>query len=205
MTIQQIRIGHDNFSYIIYSQKHNAAVVDPGFSPSTIEMFLKDHKINLKYIITTHYHADHTASISTLQKQHPEAQIIASEIDGHYLPVKVNLKIEDTREIFLDGISLKFLLTPGHTLGSICIIVDDKAIITGDTLFINDCGRTDLPGGSLSQMYNTLQHIIMPLDDNLVVYPGHDYGPKPFDSLGNQKHTNKVLLAKSFEEFSKIE
>jgi glyoxylase-like metal-dependent hydrolase (beta-lactamase superfamily II) len=99
---------------------------------------------------------------------------------------------------------LSCLLTPGHTPGGICIIVDKKALLTGDTLFIGDCGRTDLPGGSLEEMFKTLQEKIFLLSDELIVYPGHDYGEKPFDSLGNQKRTNKTLKAKTLKEFSTI-
>ncbi|MCK5258369.1 MAG: MBL fold metallo-hydrolase, partial [Thermoplasmatales archaeon] len=83
-------------------------------------------------------------------------------------------------------------------------IVDNEALITGDTLFIGDCGRTDLPGGDLVQMYRTLNEKIMSLPDHLIVYPGHDYGDKPFDTLGNQKRTNKTLLSKNLNDFSKI-
>lgn len=97
-----------------------------------------------------------------------------------------------------------FLLTPGHTPGSICILVNNEAIITGDTLFIGDCGRTDLPGGNLTQMYNTLHYKIKSLPDHLIVYPGHNYGNKPFDTLGNQKLTNKTLVVKNLEEFSRL-
>ncbi len=104
-----------------------------------------------------------------------------------------------------ETISLNFLLTPGHTPGSICIIVNKEALITGDTLFINDCGRTDLPGGDLHQMYDTLKNIIYPLPDNLIVYPGHDYGPTPSDTLGNQKRTNKTLTVPTFKDFSQLE
>ena len=84
-----------------------------------------------------------------------------------------------------------------------CIIIDDEAIITGDTLFIDDCGRADLLGSNITDLFNSLQKI-KKLSDSIVVYPGHDYGPKPFDSLGNQKITNKSLLAKDLYEFSKI-
>jgi glyoxylase-like metal-dependent hydrolase (beta-lactamase superfamily II) len=102
------------------------------------------------------------------------------------------------------NILLSFLLTPGHTAGGICIIVDEKALVTGDTLFIGDCGRTDLPGGSLEEMFRTLQQKIISLPDDLIVYPGHDYGKKPFDSLGNQKRSNKTLRVRTLEEFSLI-
>ena len=89
-------------------------------------------------------------------------------------------------------------------MGGISIIVDDEAFLTGDTLFIGDCGRTDLPGGNLSQMFRTLHEKIKDLPDHLIVYPGHNYGDKPYDLLGNQKRRNKTLLAKNLKEFSKI-
>ena len=76
------------------------------------------------------------------------------------------------------------------------MIVDNEALLTGDTLFIGDCGRTDLPGGSLKEMFKTLQEKIKTLPNHLIVYPGHDYGDKPFDNLGNQKLTNKTLIVK---------
>ena len=84
------------------------------------------------------------------------------------------------------------------------MIVDNDTLLTGDTLFIGDCGRTDLPGGNLNEMFRTLQYKIKTLPDHLIVYPGHDYGDKPFDTLGNQKLTNKTLLAKNLREFSKL-
>ena len=76
--------------------------------------------------------------------------------------------------------------------------------ITGDTLFIGDCGRTDLPGGNINDMYKSLHEKIKSLPDHLIVYPGHDYGEKPFDTLGNQKIKNKTLVVKSIKEFRKI-
>ena len=76
-------------------------------------------------------------------------------------------------------------------------------LLTGDILFIDDCGRADLPGGSVSDLYNSLQKI-KALPDELILYPGHDYGSKPYDTLGNQKRENKMLVAKNLNEFSKI-
>ena len=96
-----------------------------------------------------------------------------------------------------------FVHAPGHTSGGICIIVDASYLLTGDTLFIGDCGRTDLPDGSNEDMYATLQ-MLKNLPDELIVYPGHDYGKKPFDTLENQKKTNKTMLAKSLDIFSQI-
>ncbi|MFQ5885319.1 MAG: MBL fold metallo-hydrolase, partial [Thermoplasmata archaeon] len=76
-----------------------------------------------------------------------------------------------------------------------------KNLFTGDTLFINECGRTDLPGGSSEQLWDSLFHKIRILDDDIEVYPGHDYGPLHHDSLGNQKKTNYTLEPRTLEEF----
>ena len=160
---------------------------------------MKNFKID--YIIITHHHSDHTSGVNTIKKDFPQIRLVTSKQDGKGFDVDVFVSDEDTLKI--GNVNLSFILTPGHTPGGICIIVDDKAIITGDTLFIGDCGRCDLPGGSLSQMFESLQKI-KKLPDQLIVYPGHNYGNKPFDTLGNQKKTNKTLLAKSLEEFSKI-
>jgi glyoxylase-like metal-dependent hydrolase (beta-lactamase superfamily II) len=134
----------------------------------------------------------------------PSCKIVASKEDGKRLSVKPDVVVSDGNQLKVGNIVLSFLLTPGHTTGGICIIVDGKVLLTGDTLFIGDCGRTDLPGGSLKEMFRTLQEKIMTLPDDLIVYPGHDYGQKPFDSLGNQKRTNKTLRARTLKEFSLI-
>lgn len=186
--IKQLRTGIDNFSYIISSKTTStAAVVDPGLNAKPTIDFLQQQNLTVKYIIATHYHSDHIANIKTLKKHYPHAHIIASAQDGKYLTPSPNHFVADNEKIKFDNVELLFLHTPGHTPGSICIVVNQEAIITGDTLFIGDCGRIDLPGGNLKQMYQTLQEKIMNLSDSLIIYPGHDYGNKPYDLLGNQK------------------
>ena len=202
MTIEQYKIGFDNFCYLVYcKQTKKATIVDPGFGVSHIINNIFNNNCTVQYIIITHHHGDHTSGVNTIKKEFPSASLVASKEDGRIF--NVDVFVSDGDILRVGNINLKFILTPGHTPGGICIIVDDKAIITGDTLFIGDCGRCDLPGSSLSQMFHSLQKI-KKLPDELIVYPGHDYGTKPFDTLGNQKKTNKTLLAKSLEEFSKI-
>lgn len=204
MTINQIKVGYDNFSYIIYEQvSKKAAIVDPGFDSSNALSFISSNNLDLEYIFLTHYHSDHTSSSNKILKVYPNSKVVASRTDGAKVGLKIEIFVEDKYKLQLGNIIFNFLLTPGHTPGGICIIVDNKAMITGDTLFIGDCGRADLPGGSISDLFDSLQRI-KSLPDSLIVYPGHDYGPKPFDSLGNQKKTNKTLLVKTLDEFSKI-
>lgn len=203
MGIEQIRVGYDNFSYVIYCPTHKkAAIVDPGFDVTKSLQFITKNDLILEYIILTHYHSDHTSETKYLKKKIPSSRIVASREDGQKLSVKTDIVVSDGSQLKLGNILLSILLTPGHTAGGICVIVDKEAILTGDTLFIGDCGRTDLPGGNLEIMFRTLQEKIFTLPNNLIVYPGHDYGEKPFDSLGNQKCSNKTLRVKTLKEFS---
>lgn len=205
LAVEQIKTGFDNFSYVIYCTKTlKAAIVDPGYDATKSLDFISSHNLKLEYVIITHYHSDHSGDCHRIKKSIPSAKIVASESDGAKLNVDADVFVSDGDRITLGNVDLAFLLAPGHTPGGICIIVDNEALLTGDTLFIGDCGRTDLPGGDLAQMYKTLQGKIKPLPDHLIVYPGHDYGDKPFDTLGNQNRTNKTLIAKNLIEFSKI-
>jgi len=205
MTIEQIRVGFDNFSYLIVSElDKTAALVDPSTDASKALRQLADRHLNLLYIIITHYHGDHTAALPAVKKQHPQAKIVASEADGRYLRLRPDLTVSDGSTILVGAIPVTVISTPGHTPGGICLLVDNQALLTGDTLFIGDCGRTDLSGGGLRQMFDTLQKKILPLPDSLIVYPGHDYGDRPYDTLGHQKQVNKTLLAKTLEAFAAI-
>ena len=203
MSIKQFKIS-SNFCYVVYCTKtKKSAIIDPSYNPSVALEFISSNDFKLEYIINTHHHSDHTASNQEIKKIF-SAIVIASIADSPYINGGVEKVVNDSEEIKLGQVILKFLITPGHTPGGLCIIVDNEALLTGDTLFIGDCGRTDLPGGNLGQMYNTLNEKIKTLPDHLIIYPGHDYGHRPYDTLGNQKKTNKTLLAKNLEEFSKI-
>jgi glyoxylase-like metal-dependent hydrolase (beta-lactamase superfamily II) len=205
VVIEQIRIGHDNFSYVIYCPiNKKAAIVDPGLDSTRTLRFLASKKLTLEYILITHHHSDHSADSKRIKSLFPQAKIVASEEDGKKLAMKPDIVVSDESQLKIGKILVAFLVTPGHTPGGICIIVNNEALLTGDTLFIGDCGRTDLPGGNLAQMYASLHDKIMKLPDELIVFPGHDYGEKPFDSLGCQKRTNKTLKAKTLKEFSTI-
>ena len=203
--IEQIKVGFDNFSYIIFCPIiKKAAIVDPGYDVSKTLRFISSNNFEIEYIIITHYHIDHSSETKRVKNLYPLAKIVASNICETKLDMKVEINVSDGYCLKLGEVSLNFILTPGHTPDGICIIVDNESLITGDTLFIGDCGRTDLSGGDLVLMFRTLNEKIMSLPDHLIVYPGHDYGNKPFDNLGNQKLTNKTLLAKNLDDFSKI-
>lgn len=203
MPVEQIRVGEDNFSYLIYdSGTKHAALVDPGSDASRALEMAACMGLDLKYLINTHHHWDHTGDNGRVLES-TEAELVISSSGSSDLIGQANILVDDGSKLELADTDLRFIHTPGHTPGSICILVDEDYLITGDTLFIGDCGRCDLPGGSLEEMYGSLQRL-KGMDDGLIVLPGHDYGPKPKDTLGNQKRTNKVMLALNLGEFSRL-
>ena len=204
MSVVQIRVGTDNFSYVIYcSNTKKAALVDPSYDATAAIEFLEKNELDLLYLINTHLHSDHTGDNNRVLKKY-SCKIITSSAAGAHELRGDHMRVEDGQEVDVGDVKLKFLHTPGHTKDGLSILVNNQAIITGDTLFIGDCGRTDSLDGNIAQMFQSLNEKIKPLPDKLIVYPGHDYGDKPNDTLGNQKRTNKTLLAKDLEEFSKI-
>jgi glyoxylase-like metal-dependent hydrolase (beta-lactamase superfamily II) len=204
-SIEQIRVGFDNFSYVIWCPvTRKAAIVDPGYDASKTIQFIASKNLVLNYVINTHFHRDHSGDNKRIKDLYPLVKIVISKAAETSIGMKGDVTISDGDQLKLGEINLDFILTPGHTPDGLSIVVDDEVLVTGDTLFIGDCGRTDLPGGDLGQMFITLNEKIKTLPDHLIVYPGHDYGDKPFDTLGHQKQTNKTLLARSIMELSKI-
>ena len=196
MFFKQIKQDGDNFSYVIADETtKECAIVDPGFNTSAIMMLLKDRSFNVKYLINTHSHMDHAAGNEEIKSSF-HAKIVAHKSAGGAKDIIVN----DGDIITLGKIAIKIIHTPGHTPDSICMLVDGK-LLTGDTLFVGECGRTDLSGGSAEDMYKSLFNKLMKLDDNIEVYPGHDYGPHPHSTIGLEKRTNYTLEKRTLEEF----
>jgi len=196
MFFKQIKQDGDNFSYVIADETtKECAVVDPGFNTSAIMMLLKDRSFNVKYLINTHSHMDHAAGNEEIKSSF-HAKIVAHKSAG----VAKDIIVNDGDIITLGKIAIKIIHTPGHTPDSICMLVDGK-LLTGDTLFVGECGRTDLSGGSAEDMYKSLFNKLMKLDDNIEVYPGHDYGPHPHSTIGLEKRTNYTLEKRALEEF----
>ena len=115
-------------------------------------------------------------------------------------PQKPDIPVSENDEITLGNTTMKVIHTPGHCPDSICLIIGNK-ILTGDTLFVGNCGRIDLPGGNIDELYTSLFNKIYKLDDKLEVYPGHDYGKKPFSTIEYEKKHNYVLEPRNLNEF----
>jgi len=196
MLFRQIKHIGDNFSYIIADKcSKEAFVVDPSFNSEAIDQLAREYELNIKYVINTHCHWDHVAGNREIRSGS------GSKVVAHRLAkVEKDIEVVDGDTLKVGGLVIEVIHTPGHTPDSICLLVDSK-LLTGDTLFVGECGRTDLPGGSARDMYNSLFHKLMNLDDAIEVYPGHDYGPSPRSTIGVERRTNYTLRGRSLEEF----
>jgi len=196
MFFEQLVQRGDNFSYIIADDTtKEAAVVDPSFNADAIIRILRDQNLKVRYVINTHDHSDHTASNEDFRSKFG-AKVVAHKL-AH---VNKDISVVDGEVIRVGEIVIKVIHTPGHTQDSICLLVDDK-LLTGEALFVGECGRTDLPGGSAEDMYHSLFDKLMRLDDNIKVYPGHDYGPKPHSTIGIERRSNYTLQKRTLDEF----
>jgi len=199
MIFEQIKVGGDrNFSYLIGDEKRGiAAVVDPSFAPERILEIAQNHHLRTIYVINTHSHTDHTNGNHYL-KTKTGAKVLGYEGRG----LDLDLGIKDGDAIELGTLKLNIIHTSGHTEDSICILVEDK-LLTGDTLFVGKVGGTDYGSGARKQ-YESLHKKLLVLDDAVKIYPGHDYGVKPFSTIGEEKRSNPFLLQSSFEDFLEL-
>jgi hydroxyacylglutathione hydrolase len=197
MFFKQIQQHSDNFSYIVADEiAKEGAVVDSSFNAGELIKVLRNKKLKLKYIINTHGHSDHTAGNTELQS------IFGAKIVAHKLSnVLYDVPVDDDEVLNVGKISIKIIYTPGHTTDSICLLIDNQKLLTGDTLFVGECGRTDFPGGSSKSMFDSLFNKLLKLNDNVEVYPGHDYGIKPSSTIGEERKSNYTLQPRSLKEF----
>lgn len=222
-------------TYLVYSQiAKTGVIIDPvlnfdmASSKSTtagadkILEFIKTNKINIKYIIETHAHADHLSSGEYLKSQLPGSKTAISEkikivqetfknvFNLDYLTCdgsQFDLLLADGDVIEFDDIKIKVINTPGHTPACTSFLINEKALFTGDTIFMEDygTGRCDFPAGSAKDLYDSITKKIYTLNDDIKIYPGHDYQPagrelKWESSVAIQKKENIQLKASTSKE-----
>jgi hydroxyacylglutathione hydrolase len=185
-----------NFAYLVEDEGSKEAIaIDSGWETNPIVRLASSERLRVKYVCATHGHFDHVKTNGSLAAE-LGADTVAFEGSG--LDPKV--QVGDGDALKIGGSSLRVIHTPGHTEDSVCYY-DGNHLFTGDTLFIDAWGRTDLPGGSSATLFSSLHDVIMSLPESTVIYPGHDYGSVPFRTLGEESRKNPALLARTVEEF----
>lgn len=168
-------------------ESKEAVIIDPGAEAERIYRGVTFHGFTLKYIMNTHGHLDHIGGVAGLVEKsgtpfllHQDDLYLIEDIDRDPLqaylqvasPPRPQQLLNDGDRIQLGTIDFQVLHTPGHTPGSVCFLTGNT-LFSGDTLFANSIGRTDLPGGNHEQLLNSIREKLLPLDDDVKVYPGH--------------------------------
>jgi hydroxyacylglutathione hydrolase len=214
--LRQAQIGPmANFVYLIGDpETHKAAVIDPAWDVGAILRFAQSEGYDIEQILITHYHQDHLGGHMMGQNVEGAANLLElikakvyvnkNEAEGVKRVAGLSesdlVKVEAGDVAKVGNREIKFLHTPGHTPGSQCFLVDGN-LISGDTLFVNSCGRVDLPGSDPAAMYYSLNHTLRNLDDLTVVYPGHAYSSESSTTIADQKRHNMYMRFDNLDDF----
>jgi hydroxyacylglutathione hydrolase len=205
-----------NFIYLIgCAETREAAVIDPAWDVPAILRLADESDLRISRILITHGHPDHINGLEELlEATDARVYMHADEIDytkeiaarfrvtADFMNRRASnfQPISDGEEIMVGRLPVQFLHTPGHTPGSQCFLVE-KNLVSGDTLFINACGRVDLPGGDPEKMWWSLNRRLAALDDDTILYPGHNYAERRTSTLGDEKRNNPYLQYTSVSQF----
>lgn len=193
-------------TYLAVDEKTNEGfIVDPGGYNKVLTKEVRDNDVKIKYIILTHGHSDHICGVNEHKAEFPDAKIVAykdeeamlenpnlNQSPGFGVPysTKADILVSDGDELKVGDVTLKFIHTPGHTEGGMCIYVKEaKALFSGDTLFRQSIGRTDFPGGSYKEIMDSIRKKLFLLPDNTNVFPGH----MGTTSIGFEKENNPFV------------
>ena len=190
------------YTYILMdSDTHEAVIIDPVDTKlNGLINFVNEKKLNIRFVLETHAHADHITSAGNLCKM--TGAIAATP--AHCNITNAEIQLEDHQQlVFGKNQVITAIHTPGHTAGSMSFIWNNN-VFTGDTLLINGCGRTDFQSGSSQELYKSITEKLFTLPDDTIVYPGHDYHGKKQSTIGDEKKHNPRLAGKTMDEFVAI-
>ena len=204
-----------NFVYAIGDQETGEAVlVDPAYAPGELIVMVEADGLTVTGVLATHYHPDHVGG-----------EMMGHSIAGieellEVIDVPIHVQTEEvpwverrtgvgsshlsahssSDKVMVGAVAIELIHTPGHTPGSQCFLVDGR-LVSGDTLFLEGCGRTDLPGSDPEEMYRTLQQRLMRISDDTVVFPGHLYSPESSAPMADVRKFNYALAPTTAEQW----
>jgi sulfur dioxygenase len=177
-----------------------AIIVDPVREQAQRDLgMVRALGLSLDWIVESHVHADHVTGALALR----ESTGARSAVSTHCRATGFDRLLDDGDEIAFGGESIKVIGTPGHTPGSSCFLWRDR-LLTGDTLLIGGCGRTDFQQGDAGALYESITQRLFTLPDDTLVYPGHDYNGRRVSTIAEERATNPRLAGVSRERFIEI-
>jgi hydroxyacylglutathione hydrolase len=225
--LRQLKAGRDfatsdpvarnmaNFVYLLGDREaRECVVIDPAWDVAGVLRCAEADGMRITGALVSHWHPDHVGGpmmghdvegLAALLAAHP-VPVHVHRADAQMVQMmtglsKSDLTLHDSGDRVLAGkVEIECLHTPGHTQGSQCFRCG-HALVSGDTLFLQGCGRTDLPGGDPEEMWRTLTQRLLTLPRDLILYPGHDYASRPHATLDDVARTNPVLRAPDLATF----
>jgi hydroxyacylglutathione hydrolase len=208
--LKQLALGPmKNFVYLVGAEETpETAVLDCAWDVDAVLAQCDADERKLTHALCSHWHADHTNGLVPLLEAQG-VRVLAGKDDVEQLPEGVRgeaVALSGGDAIEIGALRLRALHTPGHTPGSTTYHLEpgpgrgDGAVFSGDTLFVNACGRCDLAGGDPAQMYQSLRRLAG-LGPSVTLYPGHDYGDVKVSSIGREQERNKYLRHATLESF----
>lgn len=197
MLLQQFNVGpYQNFTYLVAERAGGEGVViDPSFGIDPVLAAIDAQSVKVRFVLNTHSHKDHVAGNADVR-----ARTGAKVVAHRSAPLAQDVDVIDGSKVESGRLRFEVVHTPGHTPDSVCYVFEGH-VATGDTLFVGECGRTDLPGGDPGTLYDSLFGRVVKLEDALVVLPGHDYGSTPTSTIGREKAENYVLKPRTKDAF----
>jgi len=205
MFIEPIVVGplQENCYVVACEDTREAAIIDPGAEAERIYQVVASHGFSLQYVLNTHGHPDHVGAVADIVERsgvpfllHQDDAFLIEDFDSD--PIRAFLQartppmpdrfLQDNETITVGSLTITVLHTPGHTPGGVCFLLD-SVLFSGDTLFANSIGRTDLPGGDHQQLLTSIRERLLSQDDAVTVYSGHGHST----TIGHERRCNPFL------------
>ncbi len=207
--IQTVTGAYQVNTYLVFCpESKEGVIIDPGGDAGKIMQIVQENQIRITYILNTHGHADHILANRELKTAlqvpiamhgadntffaRPDIKKISKKELGLSAPGKADIQLNDGDHLKIGEIDIQVIHTPGHTPGSVCFLVDGN-LFSGETLFVGDVGRTDLTGGSLDTLLQSIKKKIIVLPGETIVWPGHNYGETPTSTLAWEMKENPYI------------